>query len=495
MHLVQAERSKRTSFADLFFRPGEQLLSRFWRIEQARWPLLWVAGLFLIQAIPAALIRASNLEEGRIIAMARGAVEGGHWLTPFIYGERFAERPVLLSWLAALFGELSGGATLWSLRIPHLVFFLAGAILIYLLLRSCTGKSAAVFGAFCWICMPMVAAKFINSEPDIVLSVLLFGAFFVWWKGTADKRMTPVRWLIVGVLICLAGLTKGPQPVAYFALGVGAYLLLKQRDQIPAFLVVNAGTGVVIGGWYLAVYSSPSDVSYWVVHSRLMTATGFELLHDHIDFVKSIAIETLPAAILMGPAVVTVARRWRATEPDLMLAALLYSFLCTFVLVFWPGGVAARYAMPMTMTLAVVCGLTFECWRTNQPRVIASALFVCYLIFGGLLVRGWFVMPLWPQLFQASKIAGHAVSAYMQERPGPLYVIGASADYNVLAYVRTPVREVALNELARLGTGATAVLLPEELGALSRENPGLQFVVRQELTSLKQPYRIVEIYP
>jgi hypothetical protein len=37
--------------------------------------------------------------------MARGAMEDGHWLTPFIYGERFAERPVLLSWLAALFGD------------------------------------------------------------------------------------------------------------------------------------------------------------------------------------------------------------------------------------------------------------------------------------------------------------------------------------------------------------------------------------------------------
>jgi hypothetical protein len=192
---------------------------------------------------------------------------------------------------------------------------------------------------------------------------------------------------------------------------------------------------------------------------------------------------------------VTVARRWRSSEPDLMLAALLYSFLCTFVLVCWPGGVAARYAMPMTMTLAVVCGLVFELWRASQPRVIASALFVCCLIFGGLLIRGWIVMPYWPHLFQASQIAGRAVTAYLQQRPGPLYVMGESAEYNMLAYVRAPVRQVALDELARLDTVATAVLLPEELKALSRQNPKLQFVVGQELNSLKQPFRIVEIYP
>jgi 4-amino-4-deoxy-L-arabinose transferase-like glycosyltransferase len=138
------------------------------QVFEARWPLLWIGGLFLVQTIPATLIRASNLE-GRIIAIARGATEDGHWLTPFIYGQRFAERPVLLSWTAALFGKAAGGVTLWSLRIPHLFFFLAGAILVYRLLRSCTGSSAAIFGVLCWICMPMVAAKFINSEPDIVL--------------------------------------------------------------------------------------------------------------------------------------------------------------------------------------------------------------------------------------------------------------------------------------------------------------------------------------
>jgi hypothetical protein len=33
----------------------------------------------------------------------------------------------------------------------------------------------------------------------------------------------------------------------------------------------------------------------------------------------------------MPPAVVTVVRRWRASEPELMLAALLYSIVCTLV--------------------------------------------------------------------------------------------------------------------------------------------------------------------
>jgi hypothetical protein len=81
--------------------------------------------------------------------------------------------------LAALFGDTTGSVTLWSLRIPHLCFFLAGTLLIYNLLRSVTGKSAAIFGALCWISMPVVAPKFIDAEPDIV-------------KGDATNHNMPV---------------------------------------------------------------------------------------------------------------------------------------------------------------------------------------------------------------------------------------------------------------------------------------------------------------
>ena len=36
-----------------------------------------------------------------------------------------------------------------------------------------------------------------------------------------------MKWFAcVGLLLALAGLAKGPQPLAYFTLGIGAYLLL-----------------------------------------------------------------------------------------------------------------------------------------------------------------------------------------------------------------------------------------------------------------------------
>jgi hypothetical protein len=72
MHLAGVRgRSTIERLWDVSFRPGEWMLSRFSRLDQSRWPILWLLGLFLVQAVPATIIRASNLEEGRIIAIAR----------------------------------------------------------------------------------------------------------------------------------------------------------------------------------------------------------------------------------------------------------------------------------------------------------------------------------------------------------------------------------------------------------------------------------------
>lgn len=476
------------------FRPGRWLLSRFSRLDETQRPLLWVIGLFLVQAIPAAIIRASNLEEGRIIAIARGAMEG-HWITPYIYGERFPERPVLLSWISAAFGEAIGGVTLWSLRIPHLAFFLGGALLIYNLLRANTGKSAAIFGALCWLSMPTVAAKFTNAEPDIVMSTLLFAAFVVWWQGTVSQRITLARWVGIGLLLGLAGLTKGPQPVAYFTVGVGAYLLVKrQRHQIPAFIAANVLAALIVGGWYVLVHQ-PNDIDNWMTHSRLLTTTGFQLVRDHLDFVVSLLAEVLPATIVIGPAIFILRGRWKNSEHDLMLAATLYALCCTLVLLIWPGGVAVRYAMPATPALALVCGLMFEHCRHSYTKVLASALTVSCLITGALLVRNWVVMPFWPHLFQESQIAGKTIAAALQRTPGPLYILRQSSEYNMLVYVRGPIRAVTLSDLAGLKTSALAVLRPAEEAALAQQNPTMRLVDRADIVSQRTLFRIVEIEP
>ena len=71
--------------------------------------------------------------------------------------------------------------------------------------------------------------------------VLSFAALVVWWDGEARGRVTTGRWLACGGLLAALALTKGPQPVGFFALGVGGSIGRPSRGgrRCPAWRSVS----------------------------------------------------------------------------------------------------------------------------------------------------------------------------------------------------------------------------------------------------------------
>lgn len=456
---------------------------------------VWVVLLWGIFAFPAVGLRGTHYEEGTVIGLARGALEDGHWLAPDLYGNRFVERPVLLSWIAAAIGKLFGGVNVWSARLPHLLFLLAGGLMVFHLVRPITRTAPAVFGALCWFTCSMVAQKFITAEPDVTLSVLLFSAFVVWWKGAERGDVALSRWLAVGLLLGVAGLTKGPQPIAYFTLGVGAYLLLRRRwRDLPGLLVANAIAVVIVGAWYLAV-SQPGDLQGWKNHSRLADGmSAAQWLRDHLDFTASLFVEWLPGSLLLGPAIVALWRREAFRDNDLLLAVVLYAVAGSLVLLVWPGGVATRYAMPASLALAVLAGVLFDRWWSSRGWLIGAGNTVAISISVYLVLLGWVAMPLAPDAFRQTRIAAQTIEAVRALRPGMLYVSPAATNLNILAYLAAPIRIMPLTDIEQLTAAAWALLTPAELAVLAARKPNLRLVLHAAIPDKTQA-RIVEIWP
>jgi len=456
---------------------------------------VWVVLLWALMAFPAASLRGTHYEEGTVIGLARGALEDGHWLAPYLYGGRFVERPVLLSWMAAALGGVTGGVGIWSARLPHLLLLLAGGLMVYNLVLPHTRKAPAVFGALCWFACPMVAQKFVTAEPDVTLSVLMFGGFFLWWRGVSGGRVTLLRWTCIGVLLALSGLTKGPQPLAFFGLGVGAYILIKRRwSDVPGFILANAIAALSAAGWYGMVMAS-GDVQGWLAHSRLADSmTLQQWARDHLDFALSMIVEWAPGSLLLVPAIVAIARRELPEDRDLMLAAMLYATLGALVLLLWPGGVATRYAMPGNLGLAVICGILFDRWWFSRPWLIAMTNTVVVAVSAALVILGWVVIPASPDTFRQSKIEAQVIAGARTLVPGVVYASEATSKMNVLAYVPAPVRRAPLAELAKLATPALAVVSVAELAALRAANPALAVVGHAQLRG-HPAVMVVEIRP
>ncbi len=210
--------------------------------------------LWFVLIVPAISLRGFHYEEGTVVALARGALEDGHWIVPHHYGMRFVERPALMSWLIAVLGSVFG-INQWTVRLPHVASLLVGGILVFRLARTQVSALAASFAASCFLLSPIILQKRTTAEPDVMLSVMLFGAFMVWWEGHVRGGPTLWRWLATGLLLAAATLIKGPQPAAYFLLGVGAFLVLRRHwDELPGFILANAIAAAVALGWYAAIY-------------------------------------------------------------------------------------------------------------------------------------------------------------------------------------------------------------------------------------------------
>ena len=471
---------------------SHSVLQLFMSIERLRAPVwVWIVLICFLFVVPAISLRGFHLEEGSVVAIARGALEDGQWLVPSHYGYRFIERPVLMSWLVAGIGELFG-INHWTARIPTVLSLIGGAALVYGLVRTRAGALAALFAAVCLLVSPAILQRVITAEPDLMLSVLLFAAFVLWW--TAAERVTLARWIAIGAVLGLAVLIKGPQPIAYFTIGVGTFLVLYRRwSQIPGFLLGNGIAGLIALAWYAAVYQ-PGDLHLWIDHSRIWTTRGVsEPFHfsfmkwagDGAELLLRVALGWLPGLLLIVPWVAAAIRSGTKEGDDLLVALLFYALGATVILAVWPGA-RERYALPAVLAVAAMAGLIFERFRAERPALVNAALVLAIWLAAYQIILGWLVMPLVPDLFQKNRTAGRTIAAAIEAQPGTLYAIHDAvhmeADWdrnnNVLAYVPSRVRDIPIEELPSVPPPAWVIVPAEKVPQVRALRPDLQITLR-----------------
>ena len=287
-----------------------------------------LALVVLAMAFPLISIRGFHYEEGLTAALARDALSGSPWYVPDLFGARWVERPVLQSWIVAAISWPLGGVTQFTTRLPGVVALYAGALLIVHLVRPRASRAAALIAALCFLFSPAVLQKVITAEADVILSVFEFAAFVVWWRGLESGRIAIGRWLAIGLLLAATALFKGPQPAAYFALGIGTFILVR-RDwgQVPGYALAGFVSLAILASWYFAVYRA-ADTGTLLMYMRLSSR---DTLSDYLFFRLKFAgalLTFLPGLLIAAPTLLAMMRRQETVDVEprnrtLLLALVL----------------------------------------------------------------------------------------------------------------------------------------------------------------------------
>ncbi len=439
-------------------------------------PVIAIIAAWAVLTVPLVFFRGYNSDEGVAVTIARSAVEDGYWLTPHMFNVRFIERPTLVSWIIAAISAPFGHVSQITARVPIILFLLVGCLLIYSLLRK-IGASipAALLGTALFMACPIVMRGYVMITADMPLAVLLFLAFVLWWNGYAKGAISLGRWIAIGTVLAFAGLMKGPEPIGYFALGIGLFVLASRSwRQIPGLALAGLICVIPLALWYPAVYR-PGDEAVWAAFMRIRPGNVF---YGPTEESFKLLTETLPAMLFAAAFLISQAFRDRnpVSPPAFLPAIACYAFTAAPAVLFWPGGSTARYFFPMFLPLAVLGGLGYDLLSPRRPHIVAPILILTAGLLTYAFVYSVVASPLMPMRFRQSKIEAEQVTALVQEMPATIYTTGVTA-LNVLPYIPGRILKVKPSELETLLGPAWIIIPTGEAKDLLSRRQGLRVVM------------------
>ena len=434
---------------------------------------------FALAVLPNLTVRSFVWEEGTNAELARDISVRGDLIAPAIYGKRRVKKPPLMPCLIASVAYLTGEVNEWSARLPAMAAVLITALVLLQFTRRFASQWAALFAAGCFVFCPLVLRKITIAETDTIVTALVFGAFVVWCG--AKGQIGAGRALACGALLAAAAMAKGPQPIAYFALGIGGHLVARKKwgefVQLVLVLIIPAAA---IFAWVYAVYQ-PGDLSVWLDDMRLTSRTSIAIyLTDRGRFGGTFLLDLLPA-ILLTP-FFWMQRKASLDEEKRALWEMLfwYAGTATLALFFWPGA-NTRYAMPAAPAIAMMAGLAFDdLWQLRHLVTrLAISLLAGLMVYQFVLVC--IVMPVFAARFGASRTAGFAIAQAVGQSV-PVFNVGGP-NPNQLFYVSRPIRWIGREEALHLKIPAWLVLAPWELEWLKSRRPDYFFGEAIQTTS------------
>jgi 4-amino-4-deoxy-L-arabinose transferase-like glycosyltransferase len=443
--------------------------------------LLWACAL-----LPWLRLRNFIWEEGTNAVLARDILARGDLIHPLLYDVVFIEKPSLLPWLIAAVAKVGGGVNEVTARLPAMLAVLLTAFMVQALTRRYASLPASVFAALCFMFCPLLLQKLTIAEPDTLITALSFAALMLWWGGAEQGSPSALRWAGCGVLLAVLAMAKGPQPVGFFALGVGAYLVTQRRwRELPwlvACLLIPLAATLT---WAAAVYR-PGGEATWLQYLRVqrLPAPG-EYLVRNGRTIGQLALELLPGLMLL-PFLPAPGRK----GPAIIAPLVCYATACTAVLLVWPFALS-RYAMPIAPAVAVLAGIAWDrlgatrhVWLRNVATGVVAALAIYQLVLSNIIV------PLYAERFGTARADGEKIAAAVQAEAVPIYCEDPS-NSNQLFYARIQLHCFHNTEYYAIVAPAWLLASQADLDELARARPDLAF--RNVLTT-RAGFEVVTAY-
>jgi 4-amino-4-deoxy-L-arabinose transferase-like glycosyltransferase len=347
----------------------------------SRWPLLLLLVLAVHLAFGVFDRTLWKPDEPREAAIAgRMARPGADMAVPHLGETAFCEKPPLYYWVATGSIHLFGLGPV-PVRLPNLVYALAGALLVGLLANAAAGRVAALAAGLLMGTLYLAYRIEIWIATDALLMASVAGALFACYRGLTARRGWPkVSWYsLMHLFLAVGFLTKNVVAWIVPGLALLAFIAWERRWRELLAWELYAGLALQLAAvlpWVLAVAAEPNGVSYlrgFFVNNlfgRFAPLEGVGYSESHRGWLGKYLVElpiyVLPWTFVM---VAALAKAWR---------------MCGETVAVDDGGRIRERAGWRFALAAVIPGLVLLSASTTMRDIYAGVLMPGLALLGGL---------------------------------------------------------------------------------------------------------------
>lgn len=251
-------------------------------------------------------------DEPRYAQVAREMLARGDWITPFLDGKPWLEKPILYYWEAMLIYGIAGVSD-WAARVPSALNATLMAVAVYLFLRRFR-PGFQLDGALMTASAAGVIGFARAASMDMPLAAMFTIALLAWygWYESSAKHYLAVFYVFLG----LATLAKGPVApflaasiIIIFAAAARNLTLVSRTLWFPGILLFLA----ITLPWYVAVQISNPDFFRVFILEHNLARFGTEVYHHKEAFWYYLPVSLLgliPWTIFVSAALLDSIRAW-----------------------------------------------------------------------------------------------------------------------------------------------------------------------------------------
>lgn len=405
----------------------KQSLSQPWALDIAL--IIFIVGLLYFILLGTRPLFVPD--EGRYAEIAREMANSGNYITPYLNGIKYFEKPALFYWLAAIAIKI-GGLNLWSLRFVNACLALLGCLATYFTAYQLYDRKTAQLSAFilATTMLYFVMGHMINL--DLTVSVFLAISLFAFIIGFSRQRShTQISslshqfyFILAAFASALAVLTKGLIGIVFPSMIIFFWLLFthewRMLKTINYFALISIFLSVAAPWHMLVGHRNPEFYYFYFIEQHFLRYATDSIGHYQPIwfFIPALIFGLFPWIVFLPQ---SICKRF-TSKTDLFLLIWAISI---FVFFSFSRSKLIPYILPVFPPLTILIARYL-----NNPSVLGMKIGVNLLLILTILISAFLIIFIRQTPLPDTKVASIYISI------GSVILLFGTTSAYILTYIK-----------------------------------------------------------